>query len=189
MEAGKPFLRPHEVNGCSLSLRCPGGAGVPQQRPCCLHGGFLRLPAGRGRSRAHRGTPHEKGKDCVLLGPADLQGSAVGSEGIRPSEGLCSQQLWMRRHRAVSSDEALCGSPSLVCTRGASLTPQPRAAAGRGRAAPVQRAPWSSGSLRWNSGKAGFVTWLRFRGGSCICSSVWTLSSPRFNCNWSDPAP
>lgn len=36
----------------------PGGASVSQQRPGGLHGGLLRLPAGRGGPCAHRGASH-----------------------------------------------------------------------------------------------------------------------------------
>ena len=45
-----------------LCLLLPaGGAGLPEQRPRCLHDGFLRLPVGRSRARANRSTADPEG--------------------------------------------------------------------------------------------------------------------------------
>lgn len=43
------------------SFSPPGGTGVSKQRPRGLHGGVLRLSAGRGGPRPHRGSPESQG--------------------------------------------------------------------------------------------------------------------------------
>lgn len=59
---GAPVLSIRPLTHASRLLLPTGGAGLPKQRPRCLHDGFLRLPAGRSRPCANRSTTDQEGK-------------------------------------------------------------------------------------------------------------------------------